>query len=266
MDAPWVDSFIIEGDEDAGIGLSQINRREFLLTSTITYVGEITGLEGKLSEDSIALARNVSPERMPITDLVSVPPALQWFVGRYGVHTPAALIHDWLIPTPSDPPVPGMTDPLADRYFRFMLKDLGVRVIRRWLMWTAVALRTRIKSGRLKALLLIIWLAASVTGMAAFGLAVASLLGVELSGWYTDVVAAAGGEWPLIFVAAAAPFVFAALWGKQYGAGILAAYSAPWIVPPTVFVAAGYVIYAILELLVSRADEEGDEPIHYKYF
>ncbi len=266
MDAPWIHSFIIEGDEDGGIGLSQINRRDFLFTSTIRYIGEETGLEGRIPDSSIEMARMVSPERMPITDLVSVPTFLRWLVGRYGVHTPAALIHDWLIPTPSDPHVPEMTDPLADRYFRFMLKDLGVRVIRRWLMWTAVAMRTRIKSGWIRSMLLIVWLLASLAGMAAFGIAVASLFGADWSGWPTDVIDAAGGEWLLILLAAAAPFVFAVLWGKQYGAGILAAYTAPWVVPPTVFAAGGYLIYLILEVLMSPFDAQGDEPYRYKYF
>jgi len=266
LDAPWIYSFEIEGDEDGGIGLSQINRREFLFTSTIRYVGAETGLEAKLSAEAIEMARTVSSDRMPITDLVSVPTALRWFVGRYGVHTPAALIHDWLIPSPSDPPVPGMTDQLADRYFRFMLKDLGVRVIRRWLMWTAVAMRTRFTSGFLRAALLLVWLAASLTGISAFIVAMISLADVSLPGWMADVIDAVGGEWAMVAIAAAAPFLFAILWGRQYAAGIFAAYSAVWITPPTVFATVGYAVYLILEVILSPADQKGDEPYRYRYF
>lgn len=70
----------------------------------------------------------------------------------------------------------------------------------------------------------------------------------------------------MIAIAAAAPFVFAILWGRQYAAGIFAAYSAVWITPPTLFAAAGYGVYLMLELILSPADKKGDEPYRYKYF
>ena len=53
-----------------------------------------------------------------------------------------------------------------------------------------------------------------------------------------------------VVAATFAPFLFAGLWGRQYGAGIVAAYSAPWLLPPTFFAWAGYLIYLGAEWLV----------------
>jgi hypothetical protein len=229
---PWLGSFKVEGDPSGGIRLEQVDTKHFELHSTVRYIGRRTGLEDYLSEDALTEIRVVSPEKLPTTDLTSVPGVLRWFAGRYGVHTPAALIHDWLIPQPSTPVIPGMTDQYADRYFRFMLEDLGVPVIRRWLMWAAVAARSRWQQGLLQKMFLTVWFIASVAGMAAF-----------IYGWVD-------GNILLVVAAALAPFIFALLWQRQYGAGIVAAYSAPWIVPPTIFALAGYGVYLMLEWIV----------------
>ncbi len=238
--APWVisGSFEVEDDPSGKINLDQIDARRFALHSVVTYVGAETGLEDKVPEATLDRIRRVSPDILPVTDLASVPQLLRWFAGRYGIHTPAALIHDWLIPQSVDPPLEGMTNEYADRYFRFMLGDLGVPLIRRWLMWAAVAARTRLTSGRLTATLLVAWIVASVIGMAVF-----------IAGIVT-------GNAVAIAAAALAPLLFAGLWGRQYGAGIVAAYSAPWILPPTLFAGAGYLVYLALEWFVGLFTDE----------
>lgn len=132
-----------------------------------------------------------------------------------------------------------------------MLNDVRVRWIRRWLMWAAVAARTRSKSGLPKLLGLVVWALASLAGMAA------------------AIVAVVTQSWPLLLMTALAPFVFAVLWGRQYGAGLVAALAAPWLVPPTVFGAAGFGVYAVLEgvagLFVEKADDR-PEPLSYRSF
>jgi hypothetical protein len=146
-----------------------------------------------------------------LTDLASVPTALRWFVSTYDVHTPAALLHDRLI-GPTN--MPGVSDADADRFFRFMLKALGVRFVRRWMMWTAVAFGTRSRNPRLRPLL-IIWLLAAVAGIS------------------TLVYGSLVQNWCLVIVAAIAPFPASLLWGRQYGAGLTAAATAVWVLPPT---------------------------------
>jgi Protein of unknown function (DUF1353) len=74
------------------------------------------------------------------TDLASVPPLLSWFIGTYGLHTKAALFHDHYVDTPE-----AMSRKQADTLFRDALRESGVHWLRRWLMWTAVSLRTSFK-------------------------------------------------------------------------------------------------------------------------
>jgi hypothetical protein len=249
MTAPWRDSFEVDGVAGGAIKLEQIDRKQFALESTVGYVGELTGLEGKIDESVIDEIRVVGPFT---TDLASVPGPLRWFVGRYGVHTPAALIHDHLIG--KTPPITGLKDWHADRFFRFMLKDLGVRWIRRWLIWAAVATRTRFEAQGLRRVGVVVWVLSALGGMTTF------LVGVVTT------------SPSLLLIATVAPVPFAALWGRQYGAGLVASYSAPWIVPPTVVGAAGFGVYWVLETVLGglvgifSRDVAGDEPYGYETF
>lgn len=66
------------------------------------------------------------------TDLASVPHVLTWYAPRYGVYTRAAIVHDQLC-----------RDREGDRFqadliFRKGMEELGVPLIKRWVMWTAV--------------------------------------------------------------------------------------------------------------------------------
>ena len=86
-----------------------------------------------------------SPDDPYETDLASAPGPLRWYLGTYGSHTPAVLIHDRLIPVPDG--IPNMTEQYSDRFLRFMLQGLGMLWLKRWIMWAGVALRTRWASG-----------------------------------------------------------------------------------------------------------------------
>ena len=120
---------------------------------------------------------------------------------------------------------------MADRYFRFMLKSVNVSGLRRWMMWAAIAIRTRWVSSSLNKALLVLWLLLSIVGMTALVLAVVT------------------PSWIFAGVAVGLPFVAAGLWGRQYAAGIVAAFAAPWLLPPTVLAAAGYLVYLVLEFI-----------------
>ena len=245
--APWATCFRDpdQPDQPATVELQQVTRKSFVLRSSLEYIGE-TGVPNLPDA-----ARVLRPENLgdpALTDLASVPSALRWFVSPYDVHTPAALLHDRLIGPTNDL---GVSDLHADRFFRFMLKALGVRFVRRWMMWTAVAFGTRWRSTKLRPLL-ILWLLAAVTGMSAFfyGLSVQS-------GW-------------LVLAAVLAPIPACLLWGRQYGAGLTAAGTALWVLPPTILAAAGFWIYWLVEKAVSALPVghavKGDEPVEYKHF
>ena len=129
----WGPGFHIDADANDGrIRLAQCGRKTFALESTIRYSGT-TGLEDVgLPPASLEELREVTPADLPETDLASIPPPMRWWVNSYGVHTPAAIIHDRFIG--GDLPE-GVTEQHIDRYFRFMLADAGVTIGKRWIMW-----------------------------------------------------------------------------------------------------------------------------------
>ncbi len=88
--------------------------------------------------------RNVAANE---TDLASIPSFFTWLVPKDGAHTPAALLHDTLIDgtvgvdyDTSDGQQ--ITERHADYLFREAMRNSGVGVIRRWLMWSAVSMKT----------------------------------------------------------------------------------------------------------------------------
>lgn len=67
-----------------------------------------------------------------LTDFASVPRAFVWLLPRYGLYTPAAILHDFLVETATV----SRRDP--DGLFRRSMRELGVTFPRRWSTWAAV--------------------------------------------------------------------------------------------------------------------------------
>jgi hypothetical protein len=217
---PWGHCFVRTGtDEPATIELTQLDVKLFRLRSSLTYVGP----------SSIDAPREVGPTSLPTTDLTSVPGPMRWFVSPYGLHTPAALLHDRLV---GEEAPAGFHRADADRLFRDMLDSLGVPLLRRYLMWAAVAYGTRWSAGGYRRVGIVLWTVLALFGMGglAFGLATWSV--------------------PWLGMALGLPFVAAVLWGKQYGGGVLAAGSGPWLALPALIAALGYGVYWVLEQAV----------------
>lgn len=80
------------------------------------------------------------------SDLTSVPTIATWLVPKTGSHLPAALLHDGLVHDPGTPPTYRSDRPIsrveADRIFRRGMRDTGVGIVRRWLVWSAVTMGT----------------------------------------------------------------------------------------------------------------------------
>jgi hypothetical protein len=155
----------------------------------------------------------VRPELLGRTDLASIPSILGWFARRHGRHTPAALLHDQLITDqperlPEELRVPPEE---ADHVFREALLASDVALVKAWVLYAGVALRTRWWRRPWGAIGLVAWFAAALTGT---GFLVWGLL----QGW-----------WWLIAVALVAPMPASLLWGRSYRAGLVAGY-AFWLV------------------------------------
>ncbi|TFV66017.1 UNVERIFIED_ORG: DUF1353 domain-containing protein [Bacillus sp. AZ43] len=70
------------------------------------------------------------------TDFATVPRPVTWLVPRFGAYTLAAILHDWLCTEGITSGVVTSRD--ADGIFRRVMREAGVPVLRRWLMWTGV--------------------------------------------------------------------------------------------------------------------------------
>jgi hypothetical protein len=186
-------------------------------------------------------ARKFTPTDENPTDLASIPRYMRWFETAYGLHTLAAIIHDNLI---VDEPNGGVLkdDTLSDRFFREMMKAAGVKWLKRWIIWSAVALRSRWAVGGWRRWAVIGWLLLAVTGLTAFVWSIGASLG-----WASPV-----DSWALLLVALVLPFAAAGLWGKQYGGALVATIAALWILPAAVLAGAGYAVYVCLEWLANK--------------
>ena len=248
---PWrvapTSGFEVE-DPRGAVGLEQIDAKQFIVTRRFRFsdgavqtmlVDRLTR-DGKSPDDALRAvedARTFSPTEENPTDLASIPPFMRWFVSSYGPHTLAAIIHDNLIvDEPNSGPLG--SDTLSDRFFREMMRCAGVPYLRRWIMWAAVAMRSRWAVGGSRRVSVIVWLLLAVTGITGFVWALGSMI------WNWDTPVDRG---LMLVVAAALPFAAAVLWGRQFGAAIVAAVAALWILPPAVLAGAGSVVYFVLE-------------------
>lgn len=236
---PWAAAFVILNQDgstadDQGIPLRQVSDNGFQVGAAIRYRGE-TGLDPRF-DDAV---RELPLDLARRSDLASVPAALRWFERPHGVHTPAALFHDYLLSHGPELDVDGesVRPDQADLVFRHMLKAVGVPTIKRYLLWTAVALRTRWETRRLS---LVVWVILSVVGLVSF---VAAAVGVDFPDW-------TGGQWVVLVVTGLAPLPASLLWGRERRAALVAAVMAIWILPAAGLAMIALAVYGILERAV----------------
>ena len=97
----------------------------------------------RLEEELVYLGRDDTftvPAGFP-TDLATVPDALTWLAPRYGVYSRAAVLHDWLC---VEAAAGRFQRRHADGIFRRTMRELGVSLPRRWMMWAAVRAASRL--------------------------------------------------------------------------------------------------------------------------
>ena len=107
------------------------------------------------------------------TDFASIPNQLRWFVPKYGRYNRAAVLHDWL----SVRAVAGDFDRSdADGIFRRSMRELGVGFLRRWVMWAAVRIASRLRGADSLHAALAVAIALVVLPVAGPGVLVAQIL------------------------------------------------------------------------------------------
>lgn len=234
-------------DGSGKVELAQISHSQFLVSPAFRYCNEEleasleqvlvdAGKTADAARRAVDDARTFTPSENP-TDLASVPLFMRWFENTYGAHTLAAILHDNLITDIASGGALG-SDALADHLFREMMRSAGVPWLKRWIMWSAVALRSRWAAGGYKRVMIGLWLVTAVVGIAAF----VNGVGAALLDWghIVDVPA-------LFAVAAILPFASAPLWGKQLGASFIAAIAALWVMPAALLAVFGFFVYRALE-------------------
>lgn len=238
---------------DGQVEVAQLTRRNFEVRTRFEFAHPETladyrtrlidrGVNPAEADERIDAARTIDVVPQT-TDFASVPQFLGWFERSYGRHTLAAILHDNLI---VDAPNDGAfgSDTLADSFFRDMIRAADVPYLKRWLMWTAVAARTRWAVGGHRRWSVIIWAILGVLGVGASAYA--------LVAWLMGTMALST-VWAILGLAFVVGVVASVLWGRQYGAGLVAALTGIWVIPATVFVLFGLLVYCISERLLHAA-------------
>jgi hypothetical protein len=212
-------------DRWAEVLLRQVDAKQFRLSQPFRYDNG---------------ARHFDVPEDDVTDLASVPRFLTWLVPRYGRHTLAALLHDHL------QDVPTVTGEQADELFRDAMGDTEVPLLRRWLMWSAVALRTQWNIGGLRKLRVLLWVA--VFGLFALVVWPVAMLMLAFA-FGRDALAFAAGA---VVLAVALPVALSWLWGRRWKIGALAGVALTFFTVQVVLVLFALVVYVGVEWLVEH--------------
>jgi hypothetical protein len=250
---------------------------EFELELPITYRDDSRGGQPRVI--------TVPDPKYPFTsDLTSVPRLFTWLVPKSGRHLPAALIHDGLI---GGSPPSYLTDDQstidridADAILRNAMHDTDVRLVRRWLVWAAVANASLVSGARpgwqLKrwwyrvvgalVLLFIGWCGLSATlevldvtslpsglgwvmsldlPFTSGNLAMGDLPWIDGESWWLRLVQGLAG-------AIVIPLGLGLLWGRYYRAGAIAGLALATLFHATVAVAGVAAFYMVAEFVAKR--------------
>jgi hypothetical protein len=201
------------------------------------------------------------------TDLTSVPALFTWLVPKTGLHLPATLLHDGLIHPPDDVTYVSTDGNVvlraeADRVLRDAMADAGTAVIRRWLVWSAVATATmldgkgtgwsRALAWRYRAVAALTLLVVAVLGVCA----TLDLFDVHVTGvpelpwmgdrsWFVELVGGLSG-------AVLIPLFLSLAWGRFRIAGAVVGVTLAVLLHVSVALLALTALYRVLEWLTAR--------------
>ncbi|NNN33299.1 DUF1353 domain-containing protein [Streptomyces sp. S3(2020)] len=202
------------------------------------------------------------------TDLTSVPTFLTWLVPKTGEHLPATLLHDGLS-HPEGTPEYTSTDgevvwrAEADRVLRDALADAGTALIRRWLIWSAVAMATMLRGEGTNWSTWLKWRYRLIVGVTGLGIlvlgtwATLDLFDVEVSWlgglwwmgdrpWWVELV---GG----LTAAIVFSVVWSVTWGRFWRAGAVVGVSLAVLLHVTAALLIVSAMYQVMERLTKKA-------------
>lgn len=115
------------------------------------------------------------------TDFASVPRPLVWLIPRYGVYTRAAILHDYLCRTKRVSPAD------ADGIFRRTLRECDVSRPRRWMMWAAVRLGSRLAG--ITPVAFVVWLVIAVGSIVFLAIPTVVVTVFLVLFWFVELIA-----------------------------------------------------------------------------
>jgi hypothetical protein len=245
---------------DGRVEMAQIGSKNFLVATRFVFADATTldRLQAALVADGrgdaearamVDAARTFAIDD-ELTDLASVPQFMAWFEAPYGRHTLAAMIHDRLI-TDGEPNTGAlMSDTLSDSFFRNMMGVAGVPTYKRWIMWAAVAMRTRWAAKGLRRISLLAWIGCAIIG----NTCAISAVGQGLFGWGHSFGAS---PWLLAAIALVLPVASGVLWGRQFGASVVAAAAGIWLFPAAAIALVSLLAYHTSERLSPKRPTGG---------
>lgn len=239
------------------VRLVESDRERFAMQRRIAYLDRHLG--------ELLVPRDTRTFR---SDLTSVPAFFTWLVPKTGKHLPATLLHDGLIHPPGDPTYTSTEGHVvlraqADRVLRDAMADSGTALIRRWLVWSAVATATMLSghgtgwSRRLaryyRAVAVLTPALVVVLGVwASFDLFDATGDGFPELPWMGDrtwPVELAGGLSAAVLI----PLALALLWGPFRIAGAVVGVSLAVLLHVTIALLVLTALYQVLERLTAKA-------------
>lgn len=202
------------------------------------------------------------------SDLTSVPALFTWLVPKTGQHLPATLLHDGLVHPPGDVTYVSTDGHVvlraeADRVLRDAMADAGTALLRRWLVWSAVATATMLSGDgtgwsrplawRYRATAALTVLVVALLGVCAtldlFDLHVTGIPKLPWMGersWYAELAGGLAG-------AVVIPLLLALLWGPFRVAGAVVGVTLAVLLHVTVALLALTGLYRVLEWLAAKA-------------
>jgi Protein of unknown function (DUF1353) len=196
------------------------------------------------------------------TDLASIPRPFLWLVPGLGTHLPAVVLHDGLVVAPGGEPThvgPPIDREEADRILRDAMASLATPRIRRWLMWTGVALATAWSTLTPRW-----WWRTLVTVTIAIVTALGVVATLDLIDVWDVLPWMADRPWWLELVggfvlAVVIPLLISIAWGRRWRAGAILGVALALLLHVTVVLLLLLGVYWVAEWLVSRSEGTGPD-------